>query len=120
MPVIAGHYWLQTVPEAHALVSVDISDPEHPREVSTATFGDDEGPHWASIDATGRRVVVNSAGSKPNRLYIVNIDPATGVLAIYQRFRYAGSSSPGVSLTGKTWPHGFTGEARPHGTVFSR
>ena len=40
VPVIAGHYWLQTVPEAHALVSVDISDPEHPREVSTVTFGE--------------------------------------------------------------------------------
>lgn len=120
VPVIAGHYWLQTVPEAHALVSVDISNPEQPREVSTVTFGEDEGPHWAAIDPTRRRIVVNSAGSKPNRLYIVNLDPATGVLSIDQRFRDAGSSSPGVTLTGKRWPHGFDGEARPHGTVFSR
>src|SRR5262245_17592140 len=34
VPVLAGHYWLQTVPDAHALVSLDIADPEHPREVS--------------------------------------------------------------------------------------
>jgi len=99
---------------------VDISDPEHPREVSTVTFGEDEGPHWASIDVTGRRIVVNSAGSKPNRLYIVNINPATGALSVDQRFRDAGSSTPGVTLTGKSWPHGFAGEAKPHGTVFSR
>jgi hypothetical protein len=30
------------------------------------------------------------------------------------------SSSPGVSFNQKTWPHGFTGKAIPHGTVFSR
>ena len=120
VPVISGHYWLQPVPSLHALVSVDISDPEHPREVSTVTFGDDEGPHWAALDASGRRVVVNSAGSKPNRLYIVNVDPSTGTLSIDERFRDAGSSRPGVTLTGKVWPHGFSGEAKPHGTVFSR
>ena len=119
VPVISGHYWLQPVPEAHALISLDISDPEHPREVSTVTVGDDEGPHWAAIDSSGRRVVVNSAGSKPNRLYIINVDP-TGVLSLDERFRDRGSSRPGVTLTGKTWPHGFTGEAKPHGTVFSR
>lgn len=120
VPVISGRYWLQTVPEAHALVALDISDPEHPREVSRVSFGDDEGPHWAAIDRTGRRVVVNSAGSTPNRLYIVDVDASTGALSLDQRFRDAGSSSPGVTMTGKRWPHGFSGRAQPHGTVFSR
>ena len=119
VPVVTGHFWLQPVPRDHALVSLDISDPEHPREVSRVTFGDDEWPHWASLNATGRRVVVNSAGSKPNRLYIVDVDANTGKLEIDRRFKDAGDR-PGVSLTGKAWPHGFTGEARPHGTVFSR
>ncbi len=120
VPVITGHFWLQPVPADHALISLDISDPEHPREVSRVAFGDDEGPHWVSLDAAGRRVVVNSAGSKPNRLYVVDVDPATGRLAIDQRFRDSGSERPGITLTGKTWPHGFSGEAKPHGTVFSR
>ena len=120
VPVISGHYWLQTVPEAHALVALDISDPEHPRQVSTVSFGDDEAPHWAAVDPAGRRVVVNSAGSTPNRLFIVDVDPATGALSLDQRFRDAGSSSPGVRLTGKSWPHGFSGRTQPHGTVFSR
>jgi len=120
VPVVTGHFWLQPVPSEHALVSLDISDPEHPREVSRVAFGDDEGPHWASLNTTGRRVVVNSAGSKPNRLYIVDVDPATGKLVIDARFKDAGAAGPGVSLTGKAWPHGFSGTARPHGTVFSR
>jgi hypothetical protein len=121
VPVLTGHYWLQPVPDAHSLVALDIADPEHPREVSTVTFGDDEQPHWIAIDGTGRRVVLNSGGAGTgNRLFIVNFDPATGALSIDERFRDAGSARPGIRLTDKTWPHGFTGTVAPHGTVFSR
>jgi hypothetical protein len=121
VPVLTGHYWIQTVPETHALVSLDISDPEHPREVATLKLGDDEQPHWLTIDGTGRRLAVNSAGGGTgNRLFVVNFDPATGRLTLDERFRDAGATQPGVSFTGKTWPHGFTGKAVPHGTVFSR
>jgi hypothetical protein len=121
VPVLTSHYWLQTVPEAHALVSLDISDPENPKEVSTLSVGNDEQPHWISIDPTGRRIALNSSGGGTgNRLFLIDFDPATGKLSIDERFRDAGSASPGVSFTGKTWPHGFTGKAIPHGTVFSR
>lgn len=121
VPVLAGHYWLQTVPETHALVALDISDPEHPRDVSAVKIGDDEQPHWMAIDGTGRRIVVNSAGAGTgNRLFVVNFDPTNGALALDERFRDAGSARPGVSLSQKAWPHGFTGTVIPHGTVFSR
>ncbi len=121
VPIIAAHYWLQPVAEAHALVSMDITDPMHPREAARISVGDDEQPHWIAIDPAGRRVVMNSAGGgKGNRLYVINFDPATGKLAFDDRFRDANSQRPGISLTGKTWPHGFTGNATPHGTVFSR
>ncbi|HET9010913.1 MAG TPA: hypothetical protein VFN38_03825 [Gemmatimonadaceae bacterium] len=121
VPVLAGHFWLQTVPEAHALVALDISDAEHPREVSTLKLGDDEQPHWLAIDRSGRRLVLNSAGAgTSNRLYVIELDPATGALTLDDRFRDAGASRPGVRMSQKTWPHGFTGTAWPHGTVFSR
>jgi hypothetical protein len=121
VPLLAGHYWIQTVPETHALVSLDITDPEKPREVATLTLGDDEQPHWIAIDGTGRRIALNSAGGGTgNRLFLINFDPATGALTLDERFRDAGATRPGVSFTGKTWPHGFTGKAVPHGTVFSR
>src|SRR4029450_9041065 len=108
VPVLAGHYWLQTVPETHALVSLDITDPEHPREVSTLKLGDDEQPHWIAIDGTGRRVVLNSAGAGTgNRLFIIDVDPASGALTLDERFRDAGATRAGVSLSQKTWPHGF-------------
>ena len=71
VPVLTGHYWLQTVPEAHAVIALDISDPEHPREVSKLMVGEDEQPHWMSIDPTGRHVVLNSSGGgKGNRLFL--------------------------------------------------
>jgi hypothetical protein len=121
VPILTAHYWLQTVPATHSLVALDISDAEHPREVSSVAFGDDESPHWIAIDGTGRRVVLNSGGyAKENRLFVVNFDPATGALAIDQTFRDAGSDRPGVNLSQRAWPHGFTGTAAPHGTVFSR
>jgi len=121
VPVLASHYWIQPVPDTHALVSLDIADPDHPREVATLALGDDEQPHWLAIDGTGRRLAVNSAGAGTgNRLFIVDFDPATGALEMDERFRDAGASRPGVSFTGKTWPHGFSGKAIPHGTVFSR
>ena len=121
VPILAGHYWLQPVPETHALVALDIADPEHPREVSSVKLGDDELPHWIAIDATGRRVVLNSAGhGGGDRLFIIDLDPANGALSLDDRFRDPGSARVGVRFAEKTWPHGFVGTAAPHGTVFSR
>ena len=121
VPILTGHYWLQPVPDAHALVALDIADPEHPREVSSVNLGDGEQPHWIAIDGTGRRVVLNSAGhGSGNRLFVIDFDPANGQLSVDERFRDSDSAEPGIRLSAKTWPHGFTGTAIPHGTVFSR
>jgi hypothetical protein len=121
VPLLVGHFWLQPVPSTHSLVSLDIADPEHPRDVSAVSVGDDEKPHWIAIDPTGRRVVLNSAGNGTgDRLFVINFDPATGMLSLDDRFRDAGATRAGVKLSGRAWPHGFTGTAIPHGTVFSR
>jgi hypothetical protein len=121
VPVVVGRYWLQTVPEAHALVTLDVSDPEHPREVSTLKLGDDEEPHWIAVDAAGKRVVLNSAGGgSGNRIFVIDFDSTTGALKLDERFRDPGATRPGVSFTGKTWSHGLVAKAVPHGTVFSR
>lgn len=121
VPILTGHFWLQTLGSEHSLVALDITDPGHPREVSSVNLGDDEAPHWIAIDPAGRRVVLNSGGyAKGDRLFIINFDPASGALAIDGKFRDAGSDRPGVNLSQRAWPHGFTGTASPHGTVFSR
>ena len=119
VPVLTGQWYLATVPQAHALVALDVSDPAHPREVSRVTFSDAEEPHWISLDPSGTRVVLNS-GADGRRLYLIDFDRASGRLVLDERFRDAGDSLPGVKMSGRSWPHGFTGTARPHGTVFSR
>jgi hypothetical protein len=51
---------------------------------------------------------------------MVNFDGESGALKLDENFRDAGSAKPGVSMDGKSWPHGFHGDAYGHGTVFSR
>lgn len=119
VPLRIGHYWVQTLFSAHALASYDLSDLNNIREVSRITFDDKQKPHWISPDADDRRIILNSGEYGEHRLFMVNFDPQTGALTLDKSFRDAGSDRPGVSMDGKTWPHGFHGDAYPHGTVFS-
>ena len=120
VPLLIGHYWIQSLSSVHALAVYDISDLDHLREVSRISFDEKQKPHWISVDASGRRIVLNSGEYGEHRLFIVNFDPETGALALDGRFRDADSQQAGVSMDGKSWPHGFKGDAYPHGTVFSR
>lgn len=121
VPLRVGHWWLATVPETHSLTVLDIADPEHPREVSRVTFDAGQQPHWVAVDPSGTRIVLNSDEQGPDhRLFIVNFDPNTGAVKLDERFHDGGSDRPGVSMDGKSWPHGFHGNAFAHGTVFSR
>ena len=119
VPILTGHYWLQPVPAMHGVIVLDVTDPTKPREVSRASVGDDESPHWIAIDHSQRRVVLNSGG-RGNRLFILNFDPATGAISVDQRFRDPGTARAGILLTGANWPSGFVGNVVPHGAVFSR
>lgn len=102
-------------------MALDISDPEHPQQVSSVTLGADENPHWISLDASGERIVLNSAGDGAgDRLFVINFDPTNGRLSMDDRFRDHGSTRTGIRVSAKTWLHGFVGPAAPHGTVFSR
>jgi len=120
VPLRLGHYWVQTLFSTHALVSFDISDLYHIREVSRVTFDDKQTPHWISADADGRRIILNSGEYGEHRLFLLNFDRETGKLQLDERFRDAGRDRPGVSMDGKSWPHGFQGDAYAHGSVFSR
>jgi len=119
IPVIAGNYYLVTVPAWNAVVSLDISDPATPREVSRLTLAPEDVPHWIAISPDQRRVVVTGYAALQHRALIASFDPLTGRLTMDDRFREEGASEPGFRMDNKTWPHGGNAMGIPHGAVFS-
>lgn len=110
IPVVAGRYWIAAAAAMHAVVSLDISDPAHPREVSRLTFGAGDQPHWLGLEPNTRRVVITGYGDLKGRALIASFDSATGALGLDSRFRESGANMPGWRLPG----------GLPHGAVFSR
>jgi hypothetical protein len=120
IPVIAGHYYLVTVPAWSAVVSLDIADPSNPREVSRMTLGPEDVPHWIALSPDQRRVVVTGYEGMQHRVVIARFDPETGQLSMDERFREDGADQAGFRMDGKTWPHGGSAKGIPHGALFSR
>jgi hypothetical protein len=117
VPTIAGHYLVQAVESIGGYVVLDLADPARPVEVSRLTIAPDYASHWTAWDPATNRMVVTS-GKAGDRLYVLNLDPTSGKLTIDASFRDS-DGKPGLSMN-RTWPHGFTGEGKPHGAVFSR
>lgn len=124
LPVVLGDYWIQSVPSANAVVALDVSDPAAPREVSRVTLGPRNFPHWLALDrvegdaGVDGRVVVADRGDGERRLFLLTVDGETGELGLDEDFRAPGADRAGVSFDRPAWPHGATGPAKPHGTVF--
>ena len=118
VPTIVGRYLVQSVPDIHGYIVIDIADGARPVEVSRLTISDSYLPHWTAWDERTRRLVVtsNAAG---DRMYLLKLDESTGTLSIDNTFRGA-DGEPGFSFARREWPHGWTGQGRAHGAVFSR
>jgi hypothetical protein len=117
-PVVIGNYWIQSNAATHRVFSLDVRDPTDVRSVSSVTFDDHQRPHWLATDGS-RIVVVNEPGpTAERRMWMLKIDRATGRITLDSAFRDAGSTRPGIAFDRADWPHGATGAAVPHGTVF--
>lgn len=121
LPVVVGNYWVATVPDSNAIVSVDVSNPAKPIEVSRLTLEKADRPHWISLEPYGNRIVISGGGgSLESRLLISKIDAKTGKLCLDETFRSPGAEKSGISFDRDLWPHGKNGRGIPHGAVFSR
>jgi hypothetical protein len=88
--------------------------------VSSVQFDERQRPHWLATDGS-RMVMMNEPSpSAERRMWMLRLDPATGQLTLDRDFRDAGSERPGIAFDRRGWPHGATGNAIPHGTVFGR
>lgn len=111
VPVVAGHFWVIAIQNLPGLVSLDISDPSHPREVSRLMLDKNWVPHWLSLAPDGRRLVVTGFKNLRSKALIAAIDPASGQLSLTGKV---------IDFSQTAWPDGSVGPAIPHGTVFAR
>ncbi|MCL6699507.1 selenium-binding family protein [Sphingomonas sp. NSE70-1] len=118
VPTIVGQYMVQSVPDIHGFIVLDITDGDRPVEVSRLVMGSDFAPHWTAWDPKSRRLAVTP--EKPGqRMYLLKLDEKSGALTIDEAFR-GPDGQAGFSFAKQSWPHGWTGEGAPHGAVFSR
>ena len=110
VPVVAGHYLVETMESGHAIVSLDLHDPAHPHEVSRLLLPADEYPHWLALEPDGDRLAITGYGALATRVRFATIDRRTGKLRL---------DPASIEFT-RTWPDGWHGSAIPHGVVFSR
>lgn len=120
VPAVAGRYWLQPNGPEGAVTSLDVSDPDRPREVSRLTLAPNEVPHWLALEPNGNRLVITGYRELESRVLLAHLDRATGALRLDTTFKTPGGQRPGVDFAREQWPHGPTGRAIPHGVVFSR
>jgi hypothetical protein len=109
-------------------------EPDCPRLVSVLRVDDrsNGGPHWGAIDnhsltPTGgptRLVFSNSFVARTgvdgnHRMYMVNVDPATGALSYDQSFQDENDGVLGVDFNRRNWPnHPDAGFYKPHAMVW--
>lgn len=117
VPTIAGHYLVQSVESIGGFVVLDIANGARPVEVSRLTITPGYAAHWTVWDPATNRVVITS-GKAGDRLYVLKLDPTSGKLTVDAAF-HDSDGMPGLSMQ-RTWPHGWSGEGKPHGAVFSR
>lgn len=109
VPVVIGNYLVETMQSGHAVVSLDMSDPEHPHEVSRILLAPDEYPHWVAVEPGGDRLVITGYGALHTHALFATINRQTGKLTL---------DPQSIDFT-RNWPDGWKGSAIPHGAVFS-
>ncbi|HKI95134.1 MAG TPA: hypothetical protein VJ992_07570 [Gemmatimonadales bacterium] len=109
VPVVVGPYLVATMESGHAIVSLDMHDPEHPHEVSRILMKPDEYPHWIAVEPGGNRLVITGFGALNTSARFATIDRRTGRLTL---------EPESIDFT-RDWPDGWKGSAIPHGAVFS-
>jgi hypothetical protein len=120
VPVVVGHYWVQTVASLPGLIVLDVSNPAKPVEVSRLKIDGKRFPtvHWISADRNGDRLVMS--GAMDSWLLVARIDRNTGKVKLDDSFRTPGSPYPGIQFEGKVLPAGVGERVMVHGALFGQ
>ena len=117
VPVVHSHYWVMSVGRLNMLVTLDISDPDHLREVSRLLADSTFRPHWMAKDPGSDRIIVGAENGGESRMLMARLAPSTGRLSWDETFR-SSDGALGVSFVRQHWPHGDSGEAFGHAALF--
>lgn len=110
VPVVVGHYWIQTTMSGHSLTSLDVSDPSSPKEAGRLVLKSDYLPHWVSREPGGTRIAITGFGLLATHLLFATVNSRTGALKL----------EPQQIDFDRRWPDGWVGPAMPHAAVFGR
>jgi hypothetical protein len=108
VPTVVGRYWIQTSTSGRQLISLDVRDPAHPKEVSRLVLGDDAFPHWVAREPDGNRIVITGFGSLATHALFARLNPRTGALTL----------EPEQIDFNRSWPDHWSGPAMPHAAIF--
>ena len=104
VPTIVGHYMVQSVPDIHGFIVLDIAGGARPVEVSRLVINDTCPSHWTGWYQESRRFVVTP--EKPgHRMYLLKLDEKSGALTIDEAF-CGEDGKPGFSFAKQALPHG--------------
>ena len=117
VPAIVGRFWIMPVGEAHVVVTLDVSNPARPVEVSRLPAPGNFVPHWLSKDPGANRLILGQEMGHEDRMLMMRIDSRTGALSWDQSIR-SPDGSLGINFNRTTWPHGATGPATGHSALF--
>ncbi len=118
VPSVVGHFWVMPIVYQHRVAVLDVSNPSHPKEVSSLSCDTTFFPHWSSADPSSDRIVITEQGDGAPRVLIARLDPRTGALRWDTRFRDPGATVPGLDFDRVEGPAGVVAAAMPHASVF--
>lgn len=108
VPTVVGRYWIQTTTSGRQLVSLDVSDPLHPKEAGRLPLGPNDLPHWVSREPDGNRIVITGFGSLSTHALFARLNPGSGALTL----------APEQIDFDRRWPDQWNGPAMPHAALF--
>lgn len=117
IPVVFGDYWLMPVGKLHAVVVLDISKPNEPREIYRLHTPETFNPHWLARDQRSNRLVLGAELGGEEGFYLLRFDEEAGRLAFDPTFESEGQVGY-LSLRDQDWPHGSSGPAWGHAALF--
>jgi hypothetical protein len=111
-------YWIMPVGREERLVTLDVTNPDRPREVSRLDMPKGFKPHWLARDPRSNRVLVGAHQGGQEGMFLLTLERGSGRLSFDASIRSRRGPPGYIDLAGQKWPHGNSGAAWTHAGLF--